>query len=79
MITEARVTDGAEGGAPISLAEIERSDGELKQLGVKLSEGRDLLSSRQYRRDGTERLGFRGRLRYKSDTAARFHAGLNRK
>ena len=43
MIIEVRVMDSTGSNAPISLAEIVRADGELKQLGLKLSEGRDLI------------------------------------
>ena len=42
-IIEVRVMDSAGSNAPISLAEIVRADGELKQPGLKLSEGRDLI------------------------------------
>jgi hypothetical protein len=40
MIIEARIDDGVGGGEAIRLAEFERLDGDLKQLGLNLAEGR---------------------------------------
>jgi hypothetical protein len=42
MIIEARIEDNAGGCEAIRLAEYERADGELKQLGLSLAEGRSL-------------------------------------
>ena len=39
MIIEARIEDNAGDREPIRLAEFERADGELKQLGLSLAEG----------------------------------------
>jgi len=43
MIVEARIVSGTGVEKVISLAEIERADGDFKQLGLNLSEGRDLM------------------------------------
>lgn len=43
MVIEARIVDGADGEVPIPLAEIERTDGDVKHLGLSLSEGRELM------------------------------------
>jgi hypothetical protein len=40
MIIEARIDDGVGGSEAIPLAEFERLDGDLKQLGLNLAEGR---------------------------------------
>lgn len=40
---EARIVSGSGTEKVISLADIERGDGNLKQLGLNLSEGRDLM------------------------------------
>ena len=47
MIIEARIEDSAGGSEPIRLAEFERADGELKQLGLSLAEGRSLVYEAQ--------------------------------
>lgn len=47
MIIEARIEGDAGGGEPIRLAEYERADGELKQLGLSLAEGRSLTYEAQ--------------------------------
>ena len=47
MIIEARIEDSAGGSEPIRLAECERADGELKQLGLSLAEGRSLVYEAQ--------------------------------
>src|SRR5471032_127222 len=47
MIIEARIDDGVGGGEAIRLAEFERLDGDLKQLGLKLAEGRSLVREAQ--------------------------------
>ena len=43
MIIEARIDDAVGGGEAIRLAEFERLEGDLKQLGLNLAEGRSLL------------------------------------
>ena len=43
MIIEARIVSGTGTEKTISLADIERVDGDFKQLGLNLSEGRDLM------------------------------------
>ena len=50
MIIEARIEDSAGGSEPIRLAEFERADGELKQLGLSLAEGRSLVLEAQQKR-----------------------------
>lgn len=47
MIIEARIEDGAGTSESIRLAEFERADGELKQLGMSLVEGRSLVHEAQ--------------------------------
>src|SRR2546422_8921190 len=47
MIIEARIVGSAGGSKPIRLAEFERADGELKQLGLSLAEGRSLVYEAQ--------------------------------
>ena len=48
MIIEARIDDGGGGGCQaIRLAEFERLDGDLKQLGLNLAEGRSLVHEAQ--------------------------------
>ena len=47
MIIEARIDDGVGGGEAIRLAEFERLDGDLKQLGLNLAEGRSLVHEAQ--------------------------------
>lgn len=46
MIIEARIDDGV-GGEAIRLAEFERLDGDLEQLGLNLAEGRSLVHEAQ--------------------------------
>jgi hypothetical protein len=48
MIIEARIVSHTGTGKVISLADIERVDGDLKQLGLNLSEGRDLMHDVQH-------------------------------
>ena len=48
MIIEARIDDGVGGGEAIRLAEFERLDGDLKQLGLSLAEGRGLVYEAQH-------------------------------
>jgi hypothetical protein len=48
MIIEARIDDGVGGGEAIRLAEFERLDGDLKQLGLNLAEGRSLVHEAQH-------------------------------
>lgn len=43
MIIEARIAGPTGSNATIPLAEIERTDGDVRQLGLNLSEGRDLI------------------------------------
>jgi len=47
MIIEARIDDGVGGGEAIRLAEFGRLDGDLKQLGPNLTEGRSLVHEAQ--------------------------------
>jgi hypothetical protein len=47
MVIEARLEDNAGGSVPIRLAEFERADGELKQLGLSLAEGKRLVHEAQ--------------------------------
>jgi hypothetical protein len=47
MIIEARFEDNAGGSVPIRLVEFERADGELKQLGLSLAEGKSLVYEAQ--------------------------------
>lgn len=47
IIIEARIDDGVGGGEAIQLAQIERLDGDLKQLGLNLAEGRSLVHEAQ--------------------------------
>jgi hypothetical protein len=47
MVIEARLEDNAGGLVPIRLAEFERPDGELKQLGLSLAEGESLVYEAQ--------------------------------
>lgn len=47
MIIEARIEAGAGASEPIRLAEFERADGDLKQLGLSLAEGRSLTYEAQ--------------------------------
>jgi hypothetical protein len=47
MVIEARLEDNAGGSGPIQLAEFERADGDLKQLGLSLTEGRSLVYEAQ--------------------------------
>ena len=47
MIIEARIDDGVGSGEAIRLAEFERLDGDLKQLGLNLAEGRSLVREAQ--------------------------------
>ena len=47
MIIKARIEDGAGASDPIRLAEFERADGDLKQLGLSLAEGRSLTYETQ--------------------------------
>jgi hypothetical protein len=47
MIIEARIEDGAGASESIRLAEFEKADGELKQLGMSLVEGRTLVHEAQ--------------------------------
>jgi len=47
MAIEARLEDNADGSVPIRLAEFERADGELKQLGLSLAEGKNLVYEAQ--------------------------------
>jgi hypothetical protein len=47
MIIEARIEDNAGGSKPIRLVEFERADGELKQLGLSLAEGKGLVYEAQ--------------------------------
>ena len=47
MIIESRIEDGAGASESIRLAEFERADGELKQLGMSLVEGRSLVHEAQ--------------------------------
>jgi hypothetical protein len=48
MIIEARIVSHTGTGKVISLADIERVDGDLKQLGPNLTEGRDLMHDVQH-------------------------------
>jgi hypothetical protein len=57
MILEARLEDSAGGSVLVRLVEFQRADGELKQLGLSLAEGKKLvyeaqrdLDDRAYRR-----------------------------
>jgi hypothetical protein len=47
VIIEARIYDGVGGGEAIRLAEFERLDGDLKQLGLNLAEGSSLVHEAQ--------------------------------
>jgi hypothetical protein len=47
MVIEARLEDNAGGSVPIRLAEFERADGELRQLGLSLAEGKNLVYEAQ--------------------------------
>ena len=47
MVIEARLEGNAGGSVPIRLAEFERADGELKQLGLSLAEGKNLVHEAQ--------------------------------
>lgn len=47
MIIEARIEGSVGSSEPIRLAEFERTDGELKQLGLNLAEGRSLVFEAQ--------------------------------
>lgn len=47
MIIEARIEGCVEDSAPIRLAEFERADGQLKQLGLSLAEGKSLAHEAQ--------------------------------
>ena len=47
MVIEARLEDNAGGSVPIRLIEFERTDGELKQLGLGLPEGKSLVYEAQ--------------------------------
>jgi hypothetical protein len=47
MVIEARLEGNAGGSVPIRLAEFERADGELKQLGLSLAEGKRLVHEAQ--------------------------------
>ena len=47
MIIEARIEGSTGGSEPIRLAEFEEADGELKQLGLSLAEGRNLTYEAQ--------------------------------
>ena len=47
MVIEARLEDNTGGSLPIRLAEFERADGELKQLGLSLAEGKSLVYEAQ--------------------------------
>ena len=47
IIIEARIQDGDGGIQPIRLAEFERADNELKQLGLSLAEGKSLVYEAQ--------------------------------
>jgi hypothetical protein len=47
MIIEARIEDDGREHAAIRLAEFERVDGELKQLGLSLAEGKSLVHEAQ--------------------------------
>src|SRR5471030_2569875 len=47
MIIEARIEDSTGASEPIRLAEFERPDGDLKQLGLSLAEGRSLTYEAQ--------------------------------
>jgi hypothetical protein len=48
MIIEARIVSRTGTGKGIPLADIERVDGDLKKLGLNLSEGRDLMHDVQH-------------------------------
>jgi len=48
MIIEARIVSCTGTEKVISLADIDRVDGDFKQLGLKLSEGRDLMHDVQH-------------------------------
>lgn len=48
MIIEARIVSSTGSEKVVSLADIERGDGDLKQLGLNLSEGRDLMHDVQH-------------------------------
>ena len=48
MIIEARIDDVVGVGEAIRLAEFERLDGDLKQLGLSLAEGRGLVYKPQH-------------------------------
>jgi hypothetical protein len=43
MIIEARIDDGVGGDEAIRLAEFERLDGDLRQLGLNFADGRSLV------------------------------------
>lgn len=47
LVIEARLEDNAGGSVPIQLAEFERANGELKQLGSSLAEGKRLMYEAQ--------------------------------
>jgi len=47
MIIEARIEDSTGASEPIRLAEFERADSDLKQLGLSLAEGRSLTYEAQ--------------------------------
>jgi hypothetical protein len=47
MVIEARLEDNGGGSVPIRLVEFERADGELKQLGLSLAEGKSLVYEAQ--------------------------------
>ncbi|KRB79532.1 hypothetical protein ASE07_25365 [Noviherbaspirillum sp. Root189] len=47
IIIEARIEDNVGGSEPIQLVEFERADGDLKQLGLSLAEGKSLMYEAQ--------------------------------
>jgi hypothetical protein len=48
MVIEARLEDNAGSSVPIRLAEFERADSELTQLGLSLAEGKRLVHEAQH-------------------------------
>jgi hypothetical protein len=47
MVIEAQLENNTGGSVPLRLAEFERADGELKQLGLSLAEGKNLVYEAQ--------------------------------
>ena len=64
MFIEARFKDNAGSSVPIRLAEFERTDGELKQLGLSLAEAKSLVYEAQRTLVNAQTNGFVAASRY---------------